>query len=221
MGADQRRARRVFLSRLGAGVTAAGLTGLHDRPAAAQQPATPSAWRPRRHVEDDWLDRLPGVHRFVFDTTTAEGFSEALLFANNYFTANRNGYGLSDADLAVVIVARHNSTPFAYTDTMWANHGAILAQRIGFVDPATKQPPTVNVHRARIDALIKRGMHLAVCQMATRNHAGIIAKAAGTETDTVYNELVANLVSNAHMVPAGIVAVNRAQERGYSFVVSG
>jgi len=32
---------------------------------------------------------------------------------------------------------------------------------------------------------------------------------------------VANLVGNAHMVPAGIIAVNRAQERGYSFVVGG
>jgi len=28
---------------------------------------------------------------------------------------------------------------------------------------------------------------------------------------------VANLVPNARIVPAGIVAVNRAQERGYSF----
>ena len=58
--------------------------------------------------------------------------------------------------------------------------------------------------------------------MATRNHAGIIAKATGTETDAVYNELVSNLLmSNAHMVPAGIVAVNPAQERGFSFVVGG
>ena len=32
------------------------------------------------------------------------------------------------------------------------------------------------------------------------------------------NELAANLLANAHLVPAGIVAVNRAQERGYSFV---
>ena len=220
MTTDRRHARRAFLSRLGTGLTAAGVTVLADRPAAAQS-AGPAQWRPRLHAEDDWLDRIPGVHRFVFDTTTPEGFSEALSFANNYFTANRSGYGLSDADLAVVIVARHSSTAFAYTDAMWAKHGAMLAQRTGFVDPITKQPPTVNVHSARLDGLITRGMHLAVCQMATRNHAGIIAKAAGAATDTVYNELVASLVSNAHMVPAGIVAVNRAQERGYSFVVGG
>lgn len=220
MTTDRRHARRAFLSRLGTGLTAAGVTVLADRPAAAQS-AGPAQWRPRLHAEDDWLDRIPGVHRLVFDTTTPEGFAEALTFATNYFTANRNGYGLQDADLAVVIVARHSSTAFAYADSMWAKHGTSLAQRARFVDPETKQPPTVNVHSARLDGLIKRGMHLAVCQMATRNNAGIIAKAAGTDAESVYMELVANLVSNAHMVPAGIVAVNRAQERGYSFVVGG
>jgi intracellular sulfur oxidation DsrE/DsrF family protein len=35
------------------------------------------------------------------------------------------------------------------------------------------------------------------------------------------NELAANLVGNSRLVPAGIVAVNRAQERGYSFAYVG
>ena len=220
MAADKRHARRAFLSQLRTGTTAAGLTVLAGRSTQAQA-AGNSRWQPRRHEEDDWLDRIPGVHRLVFDTTNPEGFAEALSFASNYFIANKSDYGLTDLDLAVVIVARHNSTPFAYTDGMWAKYGTGLAQRIGFVDPATQQPPTVNVHRSRLDGLLARGVHLAVCQMATRNHAGILAKAAGTDADGVYKELVANLVSNAHMVSAGIVAVNRAQERGYSFAHAG
>ncbi len=40
----------------------------------------------------------------------------------------------------------------------------------------------------------------------------------GGNTDTIYDELVVNIVGNARMVPAGIVAVNRAQERGYTLV---
>ena len=36
----------------------------------------------------------------------------------------------------------------------------------------------------------------------------------------LYKELTANLVANARMVPAGIVAVNRAQERGYTLVTT-
>jgi len=36
----------------------------------------------------------------------------------------------------------------------------------------------------------------------------------------VVKEITENLIGNAHMVPAGILAVNRAQERGYSFIYS-
>ena len=73
----------------------------------------------------------------------------------------------------------------------------------------------------RLDGLLKRGVHLAVCQMATRNIAGTLARATGGDTDAIFNEIAANLLSNAHLAPAGIVAVNRAQERGYSLVHGG
>jgi intracellular sulfur oxidation DsrE/DsrF family protein len=214
MAVQQRHERRTFLSRFGTGATAAGLTMFAGQSARAQSEG--AAWRPRRHPEDDWLDRISGVHRFVIDTTTPGGFSAALTFAANYYTASQNGYGLKNNDLAVVIVARHDSTPFAYADAMWTKYGTSLVERSGFADPATKQPPTANLYRARVEALIGRGAHLAVCQMATRRLADVIARASGTNADVVYNELVANLMSNAHLVPAGIVIVDHAQERGYS-----
>jgi intracellular sulfur oxidation DsrE/DsrF family protein len=44
--------------------------------------------------------------------------------------------------------------------------------------------------------------------------------ATGQTADAVFDELKANLVPNAHLVPVGIIAVNRAQERGYSLSVS-
>ena len=161
------------------------------------------------------------MHRLVFDTTNPQGFDNALRFATNYFTANKTGYGLNSDDLAVVIVARHHSTAFAYTDAMWNKYGGPLASRDGFTDPATRQPPTVNVYRTRTEELLRQGVHLAVCQMATRNLAGIVAKTVGSDSEAIYKELVGNLLNNAHMVPAGIVAVNRAQERGYSLVHGG
>ena len=65
---------------------------------------------------------------------------------------------------------------------------------------------------------LKQGVQLAVCQVATRGIAGTIAEATGGNSDAIYNELVASILSGARMVPAGTVAVNRAQERGYSFV---
>jgi hypothetical protein len=219
-------ARRLFLARLGAGVGVAGATVVGS-PAAVAQVAAEVPWKPARHAQDDWFDKIPGQHRFVFDTNTPDGMALALQFGGNYFTANRDAYGLQDSDLAVVIVARHKSTSFGYNDAMWAKYGKHFSEQSGFTDPKTKEPPKVNVYATagngpeqagRMDALIKRGVHLAVCQTSSRGIAGMIARATGAEPDKVLEEIAANLVANARLVPAGIVAVNRAQERGYSFV---
>jgi len=219
-------ARRLFLARLGAGASVVGASVISS-PAAAAQAAAESPWRPAHHTQDDWLDKIPGVHRFLFDTSTGDGMGWALQFAGNYYAANQEGYGLKDSDLAVVIVARHKSTSFAYNDAIWAKYGKQLSEQAEFTDPKTKQPPKVNVYAGagdgsrqagKMDALIKRGVQFAVCQMSTRGIAGRIAQANGVDADSVVKEITANLIGNAHMVPAGILTVNRAQERGYSFI---
>lgn len=213
-----RETRRSFLTTVGSGATIIGAAAVGSPAVQAAQAQTTTRWQPTRHSEDDWME-LPGQHRFIFDTTAPTGMSEALQFAGNFFIGNANGYGLKDSDLAVIIVARHRTTPFAYTDAIWEKYGVPIASRQDFVDPRTKEAPKVNVHARQLDGLVRRGVHFAVCQMATRAYAGIIANAVGSTSDAIYDELSKNLIPNAHLVPAGIVAVNRAQERGYSFVV--
>ncbi len=220
-------ARRKFLARLGAGASVVGASVISS-PSAEAQGAADAAWRPARHTQDDWYDKIPGVHRFLFDTSTGDSMGWALQFATNYFTANQDVYGLKESDLAVVIVARHKSTSFAYNDAIWAKYGKQLSEQAEFMDPKTKEPPKINVYgpagetqqAGKMDALIKKGVQFAVCQMSTRGIATRIAKANGIETDSVIKEITANLIGNSHMVPAGILAVNRAQERGYSFIYS-
>jgi hypothetical protein len=56
--------------------------------------------------------------------------------------------------------------------------------------------------------------------MSTRAIAGTIAKATGANTDAIFTELASNLLANSHLVPAGIVAMSRAQERGYTLVIT-
>jgi len=121
----------------------------------------------------------------------------------------------------VIIVMRHNSTSFAYNDAIWTKYGENISKLISFVDPSTKAAPKTNVYNRQLDALLKRGMHLAVCQMATTRYAGSIAQALGGTADEIYKEITSNLLPNAHMVPAGIVAASRAQEYGYTFVSAG
>jgi intracellular sulfur oxidation DsrE/DsrF family protein len=227
------RERRSFLSRVVAGAAIIGGTVFRSESAAAQS-STPAPWRPVRHAQDDWLDQVPGGHRFIIDSTTASGLGSALLFANNFFVANQQGYGLGNADAAVVIVLRHNSTGFAFTDAMWAKYGAAMGEAAGnFDDPKTKTKPTINVYNSgaylgalsnggvTFDTLVGRGVHFAVCQMASRRFSGVIANAHKLDAEAVYKELTSNLIRNSHMVPAGIVAVNRAQERGYAFANAG
>ena len=224
-------ARRSFLLRLGAGAGVLGAAGVAQPQASAQaapQAATDAPWRAARHAQDEWLDKIPGQHRFVFDSTSPDGMAAALRFANNFFTANKNGYNLNDSDLAVVIIARHKSTAFAYSDAIWAKYGKQLSEQAEFTDPKTKEPPKINVYAAPSDgsdqsgtmaALIKKGVQIAVCEMARRAIAGRIAKATGGETDAILKEIEANLIPNSHLVPAGIVAVNRAQEKGFAYTL--
>jgi intracellular sulfur oxidation DsrE/DsrF family protein len=48
-----------------------------------------------------------------------------------------------------------------------------------------------------------------------------VARSTGGSADAVFEELGKNLVKNAHLTPAGIVAVGRAQERGFAFGYAG
>ena len=223
--------RRSFLSRMGVGVAALGLAGASAPLSAQGAPAAP--WQPRRHPEDDWYDLPKAGHRFVIDSTTPDGAGAAMLYANNYFIANKAGYRLEPNDLAIVIVLRHFSTPFAYNDSMWAKYGAAISEMLKFSDPKTKQAATINVYNSpaygtslpnfgtTVEALVKQNVQFAVCAMATRFFAGALAEQTHGDAERIYQELAANLIPNSHMVSAGIVAVNRAQEHGYSFAYAG
>jgi len=224
--------RRSFLSRLGGGVAALGAWGTASAVARAEPQAAPSTpapdghWQAARHTADDWFDQLPVKHRLAFDTMTPDRLEDAIQFAGNYYTANKNGYGLESTDLAVVIVMRHRSAPFAYNDAMWAKYGGTLAKRAEFTDPKTKEAPKVNYFtpsaaeasaRPRgIAGLVKLGVQFAICDLSTHAIAGLIARDHGITAEAAYKEITSNLIGNGRLVPAGIVAVNRAQERGYS-----
>ena len=204
--------RRSFLSRLG---LAAAVIGIPGSASAAFAERTP--WQPTHDPKDDWFDQIPGKHRLFFDTLTDAGLREARAFANNYYDGNKSGYGLEASDLAVVICLRHAATPFAFTDAFWAKYGPAIAESLKLADLT----PKANPHRVQLEALIKRGGHYAVCDMASHRYAGMIARKVDGDAEAIYKEMTANLVGNAHLVAAGIIAVNRAQERGYAISYSG
>jgi intracellular sulfur oxidation DsrE/DsrF family protein len=208
--------RRSFLSRLGISATTLG-AALGIGPASAHaQSVSDSRFQPGRHAQDDWFDQVPGKHRCFFDTATAEELADAIMFCHNYMTANKSGYGLDASDLAMVIGVRHQSAPFAFTDALWSKHGVVLSKRAKFVDPKTSQAAMTNLKAAALNGLANRGVVISICDLSSHAIAGLIADSISGKPDEVYAQMAANRVDNSRFVPAGIVAVNRAQERGYS-----
>lgn len=221
--ANDRSLRRSFLARLAAGAAAltAGTSPLRAMSVREEFKAV-------RHPQDDWLDAIPGKHRMFFDAISPNGAAEALTFAHNFSAANKSGYALEDADLAIVICYRHWATPFAFNDAAWAKYGEAWSKAIGFNDPVTNAPPVRNVWNTTglpgrqpnrgftVATAVSHGYHFAVCDMATKVFAGLAAKPGGPSGDDIYAELKQSTLGNAHFTAAGIVAVGRAQERGYS-----
>jgi len=195
---------------------------LGARPASAQTAAAP--FQPARHPQDEWLDKIPGKHRVVFDVTSSRGVPEALHFANNIYSGNKSMYGLDEADLAVVIILRHSATAFGYADAIWAKHGKDLAAATSYIDPKSSEPPKVNPFNAtRIETfneMAKRGVQFGVCDTASHNLARRLAGPSG-DADTIYKEMVATMIPSSRLVVVGVIGVTRAQEYGYSVVHAG
>lgn len=220
--------RRSFLGRLAAGAAAFGAAvAAGASPLAAMPPS--EEFKPARHPQDDWMDAIPGKHRLFLDAVTANGAAEAITFASNYALANKNGYGLAASDLATLICYRHFATPFAFSDEAWAKYGAAWSAVAGYKDPATGAAPVRNYWNARglpgmqpnrgvtVADAAARGIRFCVCDLATHAFAGMAAQATGGKADDIYQELKRGTVAGqAQFVPAGIVAVGRAQERGYA-----
>ena len=234
-------ARRLFVTQVGVGASLAGAAAIGAH-AQAIRGAVRRDWEATRHVQDDWLEDIPGQHRLVVDTTSPDGLTSACQFTHSYLAANREEYGLQDNDLAILIILRHRSTSFGFTDAIWKKYGKQLSQHAEFSDPAIGRPflnrvdqlrdhamVSVNLRNIYVDAagggasgpvgtLTKDGVRFAVCKTSTRTICAAIADATGSKPDALFEELAGNLIPNARLVSAGIVIVNRAQERGYSYV---
>ena len=166
------------------------------------------------------------LHRTLFDTTSSAGLGQAVAFADVYFNVNKKSYGVDAANLSVLIVMHHFSTPFGFDDAIWSKYGKAISDKGDHVtDPRTKRAPTLNVYNTEaidslknggttLDSLSEKGARFAVCDTATHGIANLLSKITPESADTIYAELTGHLIHNAVLVPAGITAINLAQERG-------
>ncbi len=220
--------RRAFLESvtLGAAAIAASMTAAPMMSAMAESvPArkgtSAGPW------SDAWLDGIKGTHKQFFDGVTInDGF--AMVFAAGFLNLNKEVYGLSDHDLTAVVGLRHLAMLMALSDAMWEKYG--IGKAFTVTDPATKAIATRNpfLHKegmplpgSDIPTLVSRGVIFTVCNVALTVLSGKVAAAAGVSADDAKKEWVAGLVPGTTLVPVGVLAVNRAQEKGCTYCYGG
>ena len=120
MAKQNMQQRRTILTSLGA-MAAAG--ALHARRAEAQS-APSESFTPTLHTQDEWMSAMKGQHRVVLDVTSPTGVPDAIRFAGNLLTGHKNGWGVEESDVAVLVCFRHGATPFGYTDAVWSKYGS-------------------------------------------------------------------------------------------------
>jgi intracellular sulfur oxidation DsrE/DsrF family protein len=220
--------RRAFLESvtLGAAAIAASMT------AAPMLSAMTESAPPRKGTSggpwsDAWLDGIKGTHKQFFDGVTVnDGF--AMAFAANFLNLNKEAYGLGDHDLTAVVGLRHFAMPMALSDAMWEKYG--IGKAFNITDPATKAIATRNpfLHKegvlfpgSDIPTLVSRGVIFTVCNVALTVLSGKVAGGANVSADEAKKDWTAGLVPGTTLVPVGVLAVNRAQEKGCTYCYGG
>lgn len=207
--------RRALLGNLGV----AAVAGIATASASNVQAQQEQGFVPKRHAADAWMNELTGEHRAFIDSSTLAGGGNAVRYANNILLTHAQAYEGNDSDYALIVCFRHAATPFGYGDAMWEKYGAVLS--LGANPEATTNPmnsPSLANGQNTLADLGARGVRFAVCSKATQVYARRVAAATDQDVEQVHAELIESLVPNARFVPAGVLAVTRAQEYRYSLL---
>ena len=173
-------------------------------------------------AEDEWLKRLTGAHRQLFDMPTEAG-GLPLLHILNYVNTYNSAYGAKDSDVNAIGTFYGFTTFHGLNDAVWAKYklGEIVNSKDASGQPATANPWRTQVQAlgmtipaASIEALQKRGVLFLLCNNALTLLSGMVAKARGLEQPAVYADLKANMLPGVVLVPAMVIAIEKAQTIG-------
>lgn len=212
--------RRGFL----AGIAAGAATLVAGRWSTAN--AEVAAMTGASVAGDDWVAKITGKHKQVFDITSANGGFGAA-FPLNFIDSMKEAQKATDKDVSAVAVFRHMAMPLMLNDAMWSKYkiGAMLDVK----DPKTSGPATRNIFRDNVpmrpgltyeQEMAQRGVIFVACNMALAALSGMSAP-KGVTADQAKKEWTANLLPGVYLAPSGVYAVNRAQEAGCTYCYGG
>jgi len=229
--------RRTFV----AGATVAALATPELAAAAAPPAATPSAPPSAPGTFDTVpytfdvagfmavLDQ-PFPHRQLVSATSYALATDALAFMNNTLRAYADPHGFNAGPKSVhaAAVLYHGTSCFlALDDAMYAKypiHSMIASSNAG-----NAADPNVNAGGADYRALVEQhGASFFVCNNALSGLAGAIAKKIADPGNAVtrdqvvaiHDDLAAHFLPGTLLVPAGVAAINAAQEAKFTLLVA-
>jgi hypothetical protein len=226
--------RRKFLARAAGAAAGAGVAMAAVRHVSAEEMGA-----------DDWLKDVKGTHRCLFDFPQHKnGFPllHILNYLNTYSSAYKTSAGQVGAVGTFYAVGSSASIPLAFNDAMWAKYqlGAYAGLKDAAGKPYTRnvfnRPTPQDLHLLMeavgtpnipalagampgigIESLQKMGTKFILCA----NALGIWcleleARGKGKAAD-IESDLRANILPGVAIVPAMVIAIEKAQEAGIRY----
>ena len=218
--------RRKFLQTIATGTAALGMASMINPFQQLQATPLNNSSDPG---PDEWFNKVKGKHKMVFDATRPNGMFP---FAwPKVFLMTNAATGTPEKECGVVVILRHEAIPYAMEDSLWAkyNFGEVFKAD----DPLTKKPATRNPFwrpkpgdfkvpgignvQIGINELQDSGVMFCVCNMALTVYSSVIADGMKMAAADVKAEWMKGLLPGVEVMPSGVWAVGRAQEKGCAY----
>lgn len=223
--------RRGFLGSLATGAAAVGITSII--PTLQTLANEPSSAFEVSDDPEEMFKKINGKHRIVFDSPHPH---EIYPFAwPRVFLLTNEATGTKDKDCSVVVVLRHSSIGYAMEDRLWAKYK--LGELFEANDPATKLPalrnpfwkpstgaykiPGVGEVLIGINELQSSGVMFCVCETAITVYSAVAAQKMKIDGAEVRKDFISGLLPGIQLVPSGVWALGRAQEKGCGYIFAG
>lgn len=226
--------RRTFLTTTMAAAATAAIPS-HLRGASKSAPAAP----------DDWIDEVPGANRCIFDFNQHKNGSP-LLHILNYLSTYAAAYGTEAGQVGAAAtfygIGGASSISLGFNDAMWAKYG--LGEYTGLRDASGRAYTRNPFHRPTeaeghllseganvpalpifggaavamgIESLQGMGTKFIMCQNALNAWSfELEARGMGAQAE-INAELTEHLLPGVTIVPAMVIAIEKAQEAGIRY----
>jgi intracellular sulfur oxidation DsrE/DsrF family protein len=219
---DVTTARRGFLGTLAA-AAAAGFASLTPLRLEAKPRGGPSAGADAAF--ETWLNRITGKHKMVFDAPEVNG-GMPVIWPRVWLNGNNENYGTKDTDNSGVVILRHAAIPLAMRDELWAKYklGEVFEIKEGDA-PATRnnfaKVMPLPLPGTGVEALLASGVQFGVCNVALTVYSAMLGQKMGMDGAAIKADWVAGLIPGVQVVPSGVLAVSRTQEKGCGYCFAG